>query len=564
MQPRRRAKHISSLKRPRRSLQDAGQTLRAQDSRLPTSRDVSLIIPAFNEAARLRYTLPRMRQWPEIKEIIVIANGCTDNTARVAAHHGARVLEFPVRLGHDTGRAIGAKAATGDYLIFLDADIAWYHNDIRPFVRALRRGADVVLNRYPSPADKTYDHPTAVAKRVLNLALQHAEWKASSLTAVPNGMRRQALERIGVDSLAIPPLAFVKAVLAGLKVARPHYVNVGLRNRWTRRYEARSSISDQILGDHVQALSHLLSVLGPRGGFPDGTRQRQVLREHPSAGKVPKPLTDPFEVAPPTPVEPQTVSDVQGGSGAAAVIPARNERATLPLVVQQARKIGVAKIIVVENGSTDGTERMQWGNGVDVWHFKQPLGHDVGRAIAARSLQTHTGVLFVDADIRLSSRSLRPFLDSVRNGSTDVALNRLGKGIPMRRRRDAVSTMKTFLNIALRRPKLGVTSLTAVPHALSQRALQTIPCEELAVPPKAYVRAVLSGLTVKPVNYVDVIRGNRKRPQLHAGREHSQLSRLIIGDHLEALGLLVEQRGERGGFGQDRRLEVLGQVAPGM
>ena len=541
-------------------------------------QDVSLIIPAFNEADGLRQSLPGMIRWPEVKEVIVIANGCTDNTANVASRAGAKVLNFPMRLGHDTGRAIGAKAATGNYILFLDGDIAWQRKDILPFVRALRRGADVALNRYPAPADKTYDHPTAIAKRALNLAMYHPEWKASSLTAVPHGIRRSALARIGCEALAVPPLALAKASVAGLKIVRPHYVNVGLRNRWSRRYGPGYSTQNLILGDHVQALAYLLSVRGWRGGFMDGTRARQFLQtvtqadtgeefSVPSHDKQPNIATaglanianveartlhasaDPFESKP--------EEEAKNPLGPVAVIPAHNERRTLPAVLRQVRKMKLEKILVVENGSNDGTQRMIGEGRVDVLHFKQPLGHDVGRAILAKTLMHHSCTLFVDADIPISYRSLIPFRDSVLHRGTDVAVNRLGQGLPLCRRRDAVSTMKTFLNIALGRPKLGLASLTAVPHALSQKALQTIPGEELAVPPKAYARAVLSGLTVRPVKYVDVIRQNRRRPQLHRGQVHSRMSRMIIGDHLEAVELLIQKRGIRGGFEQPRRLDVL-------
>lgn len=497
--------------------------------------DVSIIIPACNESKTLRVILPRLIRWSEVKEVLVIANGCTDDTAAVARHMGAKVTEFAKKLGHDTGRAIGAKYATGEYLLFLDADINWKLKDLQPFTRALRQGADISLNRYPAPTDKTFHHPTAVAKRALNLALNHPEWKASSLTTVPHGIRRSVLLDIDWKSLAIPPLAFARACYAEHQVSRPHYVNVGKLNRYSNRYPRQYTTKDLIIGDHIQAISFLLSAKGARGGFHDGLRKRTVLQES---------LTS-------------TVDEVCHDTlDTIAVIPVHNERKTLPRVLREVNKLHLSRILVVENGSTDGTQHITDAGNLNVWHYNEPIGHDVGRGVGMKISGCYACTLFVDGDFEIPYRNLTPFLNSINNG-TDVALNHLGKGLPLWRRRDAASTMKTFLNIALGQPKLGIGSLTAVPHAFSKKALEVTQPEDLAVPPKAYARASLSGLKIKLVHYVDVIQPNRRRFKQHAGRNRSPMAQLIIGDHLEAMDLLIRKRGDRGGFIQPRKLEVL-------
>lgn len=73
---------------------------------------VPVVIPARNEAEHIATTLGAM---PEAAEPIVIANGCTDDTAAIAEAHGALVLESPVEgklpalqlaIGHLGGRAL--------------------------------------------------------------------------------------------------------------------------------------------------------------------------------------------------------------------------------------------------------------------------------------------------------------------------------------------------------------------------------------------------------------------------------------------------------------------------
>jgi glycosyltransferase involved in cell wall biosynthesis len=89
---------------------------------------VSIIVPAFNEELLLSDTLGRIqkataafsqRGWSF--EIIVCDNNSTDRTAEIAVASGARVVFEPV---NQIGRArnTGAAAATGDWLVFVDAD----------------------------------------------------------------------------------------------------------------------------------------------------------------------------------------------------------------------------------------------------------------------------------------------------------------------------------------------------------------------------------------------------------------------------------------------------------
>jgi glycosyltransferase involved in cell wall biosynthesis len=85
---------------------------------------VSIIIPAFNEARDLPTLLDSLMpiRHDEFFEIIVVDNGSTDATAEIARALGARVVRIP-RSAVGAGRNAGAKAARGELLAFLDADI---------------------------------------------------------------------------------------------------------------------------------------------------------------------------------------------------------------------------------------------------------------------------------------------------------------------------------------------------------------------------------------------------------------------------------------------------------
>ena len=85
----------------------------------------SLIIPAYNEQDQLARTLPLIRgamaQVTQPGELIVVDNNSTDDTATVAREHGATVVFEPDNQ-IAKARNAGARAATSDALIFVDAD----------------------------------------------------------------------------------------------------------------------------------------------------------------------------------------------------------------------------------------------------------------------------------------------------------------------------------------------------------------------------------------------------------------------------------------------------------
>lgn len=232
------------------------------------------------------------------------------------------------------------------------------------------------------------------------------------------------------------------------------------------------------------------------------------------------------------------------------VVPACNEASELPGVIRELKRMRLHEIIVVVNGSTDGSfEAARSFEGITVVNVPERLGHDVARALGAR-ISTGDTVLFVDGDMAVPASQLCAFIAASDRG-VDVALNDVTPLLPSFSRQDDVTRCKSFLNRTLNRDDLEANSLTAVPHSLTRRAIETIGCAALAVPPKAHALALTLGLRVEGVHTVDVLSVNRRRKN-NRGWDNP-VARLIIGDHIEALGELLDKQGPRLYWGQISR-----------
>ncbi|MEF2967927.1 glycosyltransferase [Paenibacillus sp. M1] len=211
-------------------------------------------------------------------ETIVVANGSADGTPKIAARLGARVLYAAEPLGHDVGRRLGAQAAKGTVLLFIDADMVIPAKELRPFVEAVCSGVDVALNGYTGPVGKQEAHPVVLAKHVLNAWLSRPDLQGASLTAVPHALSRRVLENIGPGALEIPPLAQTMAIVRGWNIQAVHTVPVGKINPPRRKKGRSDPLASLVVGDHLEATQWLIAQRGDRGGYEDLGRLRDKVR----------------------------------------------------------------------------------------------------------------------------------------------------------------------------------------------------------------------------------------------------------------------------------------------
>jgi glycosyltransferase involved in cell wall biosynthesis len=109
---------------------------------------VSVVIPCFNEAETIAECVQQARAVLGANdipgEVIVVDNGSTDGSGKLARDAGAVVVD-EFRRGYGSAYLAGLAVAQGDYIVMVDADLTYDFGEIPKFVRELENGAQVVI-----------------------------------------------------------------------------------------------------------------------------------------------------------------------------------------------------------------------------------------------------------------------------------------------------------------------------------------------------------------------------------------------------------------------------------
>lgn len=134
---------------------------------------LSVVIPAKNEAAALIALLPRVRAVLPDAEIVVVDDGSTDDTRAVCAAAGVQCLSSPYSMGNGAAIKRGARAATGEVLVFMDGDGQHDPNDVPRLMARLDQGYDMVVGA------RDWGSQAGVGRGVANTLYN---WLASRMT----------------------------------------------------------------------------------------------------------------------------------------------------------------------------------------------------------------------------------------------------------------------------------------------------------------------------------------------------------------------------------------------
>jgi dolichol-phosphate hexosyltransferase len=107
---------------------------------------ISLVVPAFNEALAISPVIEEY--YPFVDEMFVVDDGSSDKTFEIASRYADEkiiVLRHEKNQGKVGALMTGVRHATGDIIIFTDADCTYPARYIPDFIRELDLGADLVL-----------------------------------------------------------------------------------------------------------------------------------------------------------------------------------------------------------------------------------------------------------------------------------------------------------------------------------------------------------------------------------------------------------------------------------
>ncbi len=245
---------------------------------------LSIIIPAYNESARISAALEQVltcvheRNW--MAEVIVVDDGSRDQTAAIVRRFAerdpiVRMIQNPVNRGKGYSVRHGMLHASGEVMMFTDADLSSPMVETERLLNAIREGADIAIgSRWLDKGRQTKHQPwyrqmfgrcfNAVTRLVMGLPFADTQcgFKAFRREAAYTIFQLQRIERWGFD----PELLFV-ALKRGYSV-REVPVTWG--------HDERSKMS--YLKDGVKMLEELVYI---RWNAFTGVYDRDVSHFHP-------------------------------------------------------------------------------------------------------------------------------------------------------------------------------------------------------------------------------------------------------------------------------------------
>jgi len=191
--------------------------------------EIDVVLPCLNEAGALPWVLSRM---PNGYRPVVADNGSTDDSAVVAAAHGARVVYVPQR-GFGAACHAGLLAASGDIVCVMDADASFDPADLPTVADPVAAGAaDLMLGRRSVQGQGAWPLHARIGNRVLAAELRHRVGVPVRDLGPMRAARREALLALALGDrrFGYPLEMVVRAAEAGWRIAEtdvPYYPRTG-------------------------------------------------------------------------------------------------------------------------------------------------------------------------------------------------------------------------------------------------------------------------------------------------------------------------------------------------
>lgn len=218
--------------------------VRAQPARRQSRYDLTVLIPARNQAVHLERLLPALRDEVRSLEIshqlLVVDRGSTDETGEIARRHDAQLVPRATP-GYGAALRTGFDHALGEYILTLDADGS-HDPSFLPAIWAARGGAEVVIaSRYVEGGRAGMPRARLALSKTLNLVLR----RGLSLPYADLSSNYRLYRRAAIAALPLRATGFdlmqeilIRMVAAGYTVREVpfRYRAVGSSRAWLARF----------------------------------------------------------------------------------------------------------------------------------------------------------------------------------------------------------------------------------------------------------------------------------------------------------------------------------------
>lgn len=130
---------------------------------------ISVVIPAYNEEARIPQTLRVVAGYLAGNydyEIIVVDDGSTDSTVKICSGFNVRVLKNDCNRGKGFSVRRGVMEAAGDFILFSDADMSTPIEELPKLMKAAGEGADIAAGSRGLPDSDVRVHQPFLRERM--------------------------------------------------------------------------------------------------------------------------------------------------------------------------------------------------------------------------------------------------------------------------------------------------------------------------------------------------------------------------------------------------------------
>lgn len=214
-----------------------------------------MVIPVYNSADTLTRCLASVaasRRQPD--ECIVVDDGCTDGSAEIARSAGVRVVSVPNGpTGPGNARNVGAAAATGDVLFFLDADVTAHEDTIGKVAETFEgdRTIDAAFGSYDDNPDAA-DFLSRYKNLFHHFVHQHARPEAVTFWGACGAVRRGVFRALGGFDARQYPRPSIEDIEFGYRLRSAGHrtvlnkkMQIRHLKRWTMRGLIKTDIFDR-------------------------------------------------------------------------------------------------------------------------------------------------------------------------------------------------------------------------------------------------------------------------------------------------------------------------------